>query len=182
MEANESMELKEQAEEARSERHMQPVAFTMSLLAVLVAVTTVLGHRTHTQAVLSQDRATDTWNQYQAKKIRDHDTELADKLLTVVALGDPAGAKKDAEADKAKMEKSAGEIEELKQKAEGLEAQVEAAEHQADRLDLSEALLEIALVVTSITLLTRRRVYWYVGMGCGAVGVASAVTAFLLHG
>ena len=49
---------------------MRPVAFTMSVLAVLVAVMTVLGHRTHTEAVLDQNKATDQWNQYQAQKIR----------------------------------------------------------------------------------------------------------------
>ena len=39
----------------------------MTVLAVLVAVTTVLGHRTHTEAVLTQAEASDTWNEYQAK-------------------------------------------------------------------------------------------------------------------
>jgi len=43
---------------------------------VLVAITTVLGHRTHTEAVLTQNKATDQWNLYQAKKIRSSDTGL----------------------------------------------------------------------------------------------------------
>ena len=46
----------------------------MSVLAVLVAITTVLGHRTHTEAVLDQNKATDQWNEYQAHKIRANDT------------------------------------------------------------------------------------------------------------
>ena len=53
---------------------MRPVAFTMSVLAVLVAVTTVLGHRKQTEAVLNQNKATDQWNLYQAHKIRSNDT------------------------------------------------------------------------------------------------------------
>ncbi len=67
---------------------LRPVAFTMSVLAVLVAVTTVLGHRTHTEAVLDQNKATDQWNFYQAHKIRSNDTQLAADLLSVVAVGD----------------------------------------------------------------------------------------------
>jgi len=56
MEANESTELQEVAEHAEHEAAHRPVAFTMSVLAVLVAVITVLGHRTHTEAVLKQTR------------------------------------------------------------------------------------------------------------------------------
>ena len=49
----------------------------MSILAILVALTSVLGHRTHTEAVLVQTRSSDEWNLYQAKKIRQTDTALA---------------------------------------------------------------------------------------------------------
>jgi len=48
MEANEAQELQENAEHAEHESSLRPVALTMTVLAVLVAVTTVLGHRTHT--------------------------------------------------------------------------------------------------------------------------------------
>ena len=81
MEANEAHELQEHAEHGAHEASMRPVAFTMSVLAVLVAVTTVLGHRTHTEAVLDQNKATDQWNEYQAKKIRSYNTSLSADLL-----------------------------------------------------------------------------------------------------
>src|ERR1700758_608010 len=93
MEADEVQELEEQAEKAR-ENSLRPVAFTMSVLAVLVAVTTVLGHRTHTEAVLEQNKATDQWNEYQAHKIRSNDTFLAADLLSVVTVSDKAAAEK----------------------------------------------------------------------------------------
>jgi len=64
MEANEAQELKEQAEHVEKDKSMRPVAFSMSVLAVMVAVTTVMGHRTHTEAVLNQAKASDTWNEY----------------------------------------------------------------------------------------------------------------------
>ena len=56
MEANEAQELQENAEHGSHESSLRPVAFTMSVVAVLVAVTTVLGHRTHTEAVLNQNQ------------------------------------------------------------------------------------------------------------------------------
>ncbi len=94
MEANEAGELQETAEHAAESASSRPVAFTMSVLAVLVAITTVLGHRTHTAAVLDQNRATDQWNLYQAKKIRSSDTGLAADLLSVMSVSDPKAAAK----------------------------------------------------------------------------------------
>ena len=52
MEANEAQELQEHAEHGAHESSMRPIAFTMSVLAVLVAVASVLGHRAHTEAIL----------------------------------------------------------------------------------------------------------------------------------
>ena len=56
MEANEAHELKEHAEHGAHDATLRPVAFTMSVLAVLVAITTVLGHRTHTRRCFFRTR------------------------------------------------------------------------------------------------------------------------------
>lgn len=180
MEANESQELQEHAEHGAHESALRPVAFTISLLAVLVAVTTVLGHRTHTAAVLDQNKATDQWNLYQAKKIRSSDTALASDLLSVVQIADKAAAAKIAKGYADHQAKWAVDLKGEQEKAEALETKVEEAEARANRFDLGEALLEIGMVITSVTLLTRRRAYWYLGMGFAAIGLASAVSVFWL--
>ena len=66
------------------------------------------------------------------------------------------------------------------EKAEALEKKVEEAEARANRFDLAEALLEIGLVITSVTLLTRSRVYWYLGIVFALGGIASALSVLLL--
>ena len=181
MEANEAHELQEHAEHGAHETSMRPVAFTMAVLAVLVAITTVLGHRTHTEAVLDQNRATDQWNEYQAKKIRAYNTGLAVDVLSVITLAD-----KDKEAKIAKVyadhqAKWNDDLKEEQEKAEALEKKVEEAEARATRFDLSEALLESGLVITSVTLLTRSRIYWYLGLGFAAAGILSALSVGLLR-
>lgn len=181
MEANEAQELKEHAEHGAHEATMRPVAFTMSVLAVLVAVTTVLGHRTHTEAVLNQNRATDQWNYYQAHKIRANDTALAADLLGVLKAADQDGAAKIAQKYADHEKKWAGNLKEEQQQAEATERKVAQAEARADRFDLAEALLEIGLVITSVTLLTRSRVYWLLGLVFSALGIASAITAFFIR-
>lgn len=179
MEANESQELQEQAEHGASEA-MRPVAFTMSVLAVLVAVTTVLGHRTHTEAVLDQNKATDQWNFYQAKKIRANDTALATDLLSVITIADQTAAHKLAKTYADHQAKWADDLKQEQEKAEALETNVKHAEAHADRFDLAEAMLEIGLVITSVTLLTRSRIYWYLGMGFAVAGIVSAVSVLFL--
>jgi hypothetical protein len=180
MEANEAQELQEQAEHAEHEKSLQPVAFTMSLAAVLVAVVTVLGHRTHTEAVLTQNQATDQWNYYQAHKIRANDTQLAEELLSVVTIADKEKAKKLAEGYASHQEKWADNLKEEQKHAEELEADVKKAEARADRFDLGEALLEIGLVITSITLLTKKRLYWFAGLAFSAAGIVAATLGLLL--
>lgn len=180
MEANESHELQEHAEHGAHEATMRPVAFTMSVLAVLVAITTVLGHRSHTEAVLFQNRATDQWNEYQAKKIRSYNTLLAADLLSTVTIADKDAAEKIAKAYAGHQKKWDDELKEEQEKAETLEARVEKAEAHANRYDLSEALLEIGLVITSVTLLTRNRFYWYFGIAFSCAGVLSALSVLLL--
>jgi hypothetical protein len=182
MEANEAGELREHAEHGASEPAMRSVAFTMSVLAVLVAIITVLGHRTHTEAVLKQNQATDQWNLYQAKKIRSSDTALAADLLSVMTITDAnaKGAQKIAKSYADHQAKWNDDLKEEQEKAEALETKVEQAEARADRFDIGEALLEIALVTASITLLTRNRIYWMLGLLFGLAGILSSASVLLL--
>jgi len=180
MEANEAQELQEHAEHASAENGLRPVAFTMSVLAVLVAISTVLGHRTHTEAVLYQNKATDQWNEYQAKKIRSYNTQLERDLLSVAVVADKDAAAKISKAYADHQKKWDDELRDEQDKAEALERRVEEAEARATRFDLGEALLEIGLVITSVTLLTRNRMYWYFGIVFSLAGIASAMSVLML--
>ncbi len=181
---NEVQELHEQHEHAHegAAAGLKPVSFSMSVLAVLVAVITVLGHRSHTEAVLMQARASDQWNLYQAKKIRQNDTQIAVDLLGSLATRDTAVTQSTIATYKAHVSKWNEDTAGTQEAAKNFEESVERAERKGGRFDLSEALLEIALVVTSITLLTRQRIYWVLGMVFGLIGIVVAAQGLLLHG
>ncbi|MGA2632947.1 MAG: DUF4337 domain-containing protein [Terracidiphilus sp.] len=180
MEPNEAQELKENAEHAEHENALRPVALTMTVLAVLVAVVTVLGHRTHTEAVLDQNKATDTWGEFQAQNIRSWDADLSLNLMKDLELKDKDDAKKNADEYRKRQANWAEKMADEFKEAKALEAEVKLAEAKADRFDLGEALLEIGLVITSVTLLTRKRAYWYVGIVFSLCGIVSAVFGLLL--
>ena len=181
MEPNEAHELIENHEHAAQDQSLRPIAFAMSILAVLVAIVTLLGHRAATDSVLAQARASDQWNEYQAKRIRQHEAMLSMDLLSTLPLAD----KSSGEAFKAKYRQDistwSAEIIGEAAKAREFEAEVRVLERRVDRFDLGEALLEIGLVITSISLLTRQRIYAILGCAFGFAGVLSGALALVLH-
>ncbi len=178
---DEVQELRESAEKAREDRSLAAVSLTMAVLAVFVAVVSLAGHRAHTEEVVLQARASDQWAYYQAKNIREHEDALFADFSTAVASKD-AGAmdkfrdKLTQEAERYKREK--GEIQE---EARKLESEGTKERKRADRYDLAEVFLEIGLVITSITLLSGRRIFWHLGIVLGMVGVVVAVTGAVIR-
>jgi Domain of unknown function (DUF4337) len=179
--SDELNELQEHAEHAKDNPALAPVSLTMAILAVLVAVVTLVGHRAHTEEVVLQAKASDQWAFYQAKNIRRHSDELFTDLTSVQATTDAAALAKLRDKYSQEATRYQDDQKEIEDKAHELEAEVVTERHRADRFDLAEVFLEIGLVITSITLLSGRRVFWGLGLGLGAVGIAVAVTGFVVH-
>lgn len=178
---HEMEELQEAAEHGRTHSDLAPVSFTMSILAVLVAVAALLSHRAHTEEVLLQNKATDQWAYYQAKNIRRHTLEQFDELLKVVGVKDPAGTEALIKKNEAAIQKSEGDQEKIQEDAKHLEERVELFENRADRYDLGETFLEVGLVICSITLLTKRRHFWVAGIIFGVAGIVFTTMGVLLR-
>lgn len=174
-------ELKEAAEHAKENKKMAPVSLTMAIVAVLVATVSLLGHRAHTEEILLQTRATDQWAYYQAKNMRRNNLEGMNDLLTALESPKSEQAQKVHERYKQDIEKYREQQKEIEDEARGLEREVNFESRRADRFDLGEVLLEVGLVITSITLLTERRFYWLLGIASSAAGVAVAATGFLVR-
>ena len=174
-------ELKERAEHAKEDPKLAPVSVTMAVLAVLVAVVSLLGHRAHTEEVVLQSKATDQWALYQSKNIRRHLDELFTDLTSVQATTDAAALAKLRDKYTAEASRYRGDRDDVESEARTLEAEVLTEENRADRYDLAEVFLEVGLVITSITLLSGRRLYWAAGVVLGFIGIAVAVTGFLVH-
>jgi hypothetical protein len=177
----EGIELPEAHEEHGDNPLLIPVSVTISILAVLVAGVTLLGHRAHTEELLLQSQATDQWSYYQAKNIRLHEMQGFADVLGTLAPADKEKAAVAAEKYKKEAERYAGDKEDISEKAKDLEKERDFVSRRADRFDGGEGLIEVGLVICSMTLLTRRRLYWFAGMLIGAGGVAFALTAFVVH-
>jgi hypothetical protein len=181
MGGDEYQELREHAEHAKEDPSMTPISVTMAVLAVVVAAVSLLGHRSHTEEVILQNKASDHWAFYQAKNIRRHTDELFADITSVVASKDAAQTTQLHDKYLAEATRYRDEQKDLDAEARKLEQETEQAGKRADRYDLGEVFLEIALVITSITLLSRRRAFWHAGMVLGVVGVVVAATGLLLR-
>lgn len=158
-----------------------PVSLTISILAVLVAVATLMGHRAHTEELLLQAHATDQWNFYQAKNIRMHEMEVMVDQLEVFPAQDKEKAELLREKYKKEVERYTKDKNDISEKAKELENERDVLRKRADRFDAGEGILDIGLVICSITLLTNKKVFWYAGMALGALGVAISLAAYLVH-
>lgn len=181
MAPEEVQELHEHVEHGRHDPSLAPVSLTMAVLAVLVAVASLLGHRAHTEEVLLQAKASDQWAYYQAKNIRRHNDEVMADLTTIVGSKDSETTAKVKEKYAQEAERYKDEQKEIQSEAQKLGNEVELERRRADRFDLGEVFLEVGLVITSITLLSGRRIFWHLGMVLGVVGLIAAATGSFLH-
>jgi hypothetical protein len=179
--ADELRELQERAEHGAEDRSIAPVTVTMAILAVLVAVVSLLGHRSHTEELLLQTKSTDQWAQYQAKSIRERSYEVFLDQLSVFSIGDQAHAHDLTAKYKSEIDRYHKELADIMKDARESEEEQKLTEQRANRFDLGEVLLEAALVICSITLLTRQKLFWLVGAVAGLAGIAIAVTGFMIH-
>jgi hypothetical protein len=150
----------------------QYVAIFTAILSTLGAVVSYQGGAAQNEAmlykneaVLKKTQASDQWNFYQAKSNKGHLMELAADLS-------PPGKQDYYRQQVAKYEKEKTEI---RQKAEALEQESSRANDHAEhlmhphhRLAQAMTLIQIAISLASITVLTRRR--WLFSLA----GVAAA--------
>jgi hypothetical protein len=172
----EPQELQEEAEHAHHSGQ-RGIGLTTSIVAVLLAIATLLGHRSHTEEILLRGQANDKWAEEQAKKIRAHIYE-GDELLAKLS-GEPGKeVAADLEKNRAKYDAQA---EDLVKEAREIEAEQKLVSRRADRFDLSELFLEISIIFCSIALLTEMRLFWKVSFVTTILGLAAIAWGFLLR-
>ena len=181
MSSEELSELHEHAEHAKHDPSLAPVSITMAILAVLVAIVSLLGHRAATEAVLNQSKASDQWAYYQAKNIRGHEDKLFANLTAITPAANGKALSKIREEYLQEADRYKDEQKEIESEARKLEEEVKLELKRADKFDLGEVFLEVALVITSITLLSRKRIFWMLGLCLGVIGIVLAATGFMVR-
>jgi len=158
-----------------------PVAITISILAVLVAMATLMGHRSSIEVVLLQTQASDQWAFYQAKNIRLHEMQGVVDMLGVLTPGEKEKAEVLREKYKKEIERYEKDKDRISEKAKEFENDRAVVSRREDRFDAGEVILEIALIICSLTLLTKGKAFWYSGIAIGVAGFFVGISGFLVH-
>ena len=202
-----SIEEVEHAAHHASQPWEKNVAVSMAIVAAALAFVTLLSHRSHNDVLRFQGesnqlwiesgifhtRASDQWAFYQAKNGRQHAYKMMSALLESIPGTPDTATKRDALKGEwgKQLEKYDHELPEMKTEAEklvkeGEESQAKAKETlekshhihgQADKFDLAELLVEMSLVLCSLTVLTKKKSFWVLGLTVGAFGVGLALMA-----
>src|ERR1700675_2633993 len=158
--AEDIRELEENAEYGAHEPSLAPGMMTMAIFAVLVAPTGLMRLRSHSEELLDQTKATDQWAYYQAKDIRRRNYELFIDELSVFTLQNSDKIDKVKEKYSKELTRYRDQEKDIQAEARSAENEVIVEQRRANRFDLGEVMLEAALVICSITLLTRKKGFW----------------------
>ena len=128
------------------------------------------------EAAIQKTSASNQWNYYQAKSNKQNLAELS----VVLTSGEAQEKFKEA------IERYKKEKDDIKAEAEKLEAEAKAADrhseaemHVHERWALATTLLQIAIALSAITLLTRKRWLFWGAIGTAGLGLALGGAAML---
>jgi hypothetical protein len=182
-----ALEAHEHAEHAEHAAHehdpfISRVSITIAILAVLAAGVGSLetieeggAITAASEAVLSQDKATDVWGEYQSDSLKKHIYGLAADAGGTNAARYQSTAKEQV-AKQAEVKKQAQEDEAERDK---LLATSRRHEHRHHWLTAAATLLEIGIAICTVAIITRRRAFWLGSVGLGLAGVALFAVAYL---
>jgi len=156
------------------------VAVMTAVLATIGALMSYQGGATQNDALLFKNEAaikkteaSDQWNFYQAKSNKQNLAELGATLATGKASDD---YRTEVERYKKEKEKIMADAKALEQASRDADGKSEESMHLHHRWAQSMALIQVAIALAAITLLTRQK--WLQWMAYGA-GVGSLVVAAL---
>jgi hypothetical protein len=175
---NAQEEIEHQAHSA-TEKWIMGVALTASILAALAAITALLAEHHANEAIILQVQATkiqvhagNRWEHFSAESVKE---KVVDAKIALLAAVGKTPNKTDFDklgkypAEKKKIEEEATRLEE-----EVTELQNESEQHLKRHGPLSRGLtmFQLAIAVSAISVLTRRKAFWLVAIAFGAVGLA----------
>jgi hypothetical protein len=177
----------QEAEHAQHAKHNpfdRRVALSMAIVAAALASVTLLSHRSHGEVQVKKTEESDQWNYYQAKKNRGYMYAADAELVEALALNAPDSetgkkATKLVEKWKENAEKYEKDADKIQDDAKELQHESHAAHDSSNFFDLGELGIELALVLCSVAMLAKSRMFWIVGIIVGVIGFAVALCGFV---
>lgn len=191
MDASDSADIIQETATERDNAFKHKAAITIAIFSLILAITSLGGSNSTKDMLNSNIEASNLWNFYQAKNSRQTETRLARDNLEIQLLAATnekqremiqSNIKKYEEAIKRyESEPSTGEGKtELVARAKKAEAQRDQALRQDPYFDLAGALLQIAIVLCSVSILSASLMIYRISMVLAGVGALLSLNGFTL--
>jgi hypothetical protein len=164
------------------------VALVTAVYAVVLAIASLGGNNAMKEMLLAQQQASDQWAYYQAKVIREHQYRGLRLRLELDLLERGAGLKPEARERMdgllrrfAEEEKRYGaEKKDIEKEARRLEQERDVNRDRDPYFDYAEVLLQIAIVMSSVSILSRNRPVFWFSLVLAVLGGLLTVNGFFL--
>ena len=178
----------EELHEKAESRFGRRVALVTAIFAVVLAVAALGGNHAMKEMLLAQQQASDQWAFYQAKVIREHQYR-GQKLRLEADLAERGPAIRPEARQKLEALLKKFDEEERRYNAEkkDIEKDAKKLEHVRDLYQgrdpyflLAEALLQIAIVMSSVSILARSRLIFGFSLVLAVVGALLTANGYVL--
>ena len=174
--------------EEKKEQWLNYLALATVVLAVCATLATFKGGSYSTRSVLSQSQAANQWAYYQAKSLKgylyeiqkenlDFDLQEKESSLSGPGLDDLKGR---IDSYGKRITKYDSEKAEIMKEARKFEAIRDDAQRHARVFGIAVIFLQIAILLSSVAALLKKKLVWYLGLVIGLAGLFYFVDGFLL--
>ena len=178
----------QELEEQKKDMFSKRVALCTALFAVMLAITSLGGNNASKDMMLSQQQSSNQWAFYQSKVMREH-LYRVEQQKAAALLAERGGTmnpqaralyERYRQSYAAEEKRYATEKLEIEQNAKKLESQRDIGVAKDPYFDYAEALLQIAIVMASISILSGSRPVFGLSIVCALLGSLLCLNGYLL--
>ncbi len=169
-------EAPEEATEKHTSLWLRYVGLSAALFAVVAAIGALRSGALINEATIDQIKASDTWNEYQASREKDHIYTVALDELTDRGSKNPVRMR----AYREQIGREVAKEKPLAASARKLEEDSAAEVRRHHAFEYAVALLQVAIALGAVAALARFRPAWYVALVAGAAGFLFFLWGFTL--
>ncbi len=178
----------EKLEEIKNKTFSRRVALVTAIFAVILALASLGGNNATKEMLLAQQQASDQWAFYQSKVMREQIYKIQKMRLKLDLTERGSTMKPDVRKNYESMISQLGEEEtryrnekkEIERESRKLEDEREVNRSKDPYFDFAEALLQISIVMASISILAASRPIFYFSIGIASLGVILTLNGYLL--
>jgi hypothetical protein len=178
----------EEIEELKAKTFTRRVALTTAIYAVILAIASLGGSNATKDMMLAQQKAADLWAHYQAKSIREHQSR-GERLRLELELAErgPTMNREVREKFESRRNELTAEEDRYRQEKEKLQEEAKEQEHERNLslakdpyFDYGEVLLQIAIVMSSVAILSSSRHMFGLSLAIALLGLLNTLNGFML--